>query len=262
MEVRTPRQVAELAAEVGATKAAAMSRPTRLALMSVMAGCYIALGGTLSLVTGFGFPGWTADNPALQKLVSGATFPLGLILVVVLGAELFTGNNALLIPAYMNRRATVGEVIRNWTVVYLGNFVGAVGFTWLFVDYVGLADADPWNSAIIGIGRAKVAMDWGVVLVKGIGANWCVCLAVWLALSGRTLIDKMAGCWFPVMAFVALGYEHSIANMFYIPLAMMQGADIGLWQAVRDNLIPATIGNIIGGALFVGCVHAWLHLRK
>ena len=105
-------------------------------------------------------------------------------------------------------------------------------------------------------------MSWGVVLLKGIGANWFVCLAVWLALSGKTLIAKMAGCWLPVMAFVALGYEHSIANMFFIPAGMFEGANISITQAIINNFIPATIGNIIGGALFVGAIHAYLHLQK
>lgn len=262
MQVRTPAQVASLAADSGAAKASLIRQPGRLALLSILAGCYIALGGTLSLIAGFGFPELTAGNPSLQKLLSGATFPLGLILVVVLGAELFTGNNALLIPTFMQRRCTWLQVVANWTLVYIGNFIGAVGFTWLFVDYAGLVSAEPFHGAILRIGEAKLSMPWMVVFVKGIGANWCVCLAVWLALSGKTLIEKMAGCWFPVMAFVVLGYEHSIANMFYIPLAMMQGADLGVADSVIRNFIPATLGNIVGGALFVGCVHAWLHLKR
>ena len=100
------------------------------------------------------------------------------------------------------------------------------------------------------------------VMLKGIGANWCVCLAVWLALAGKTTLEKMAGCFLPVMAFVALGYEHSIANMFFIPLGMLEGAPVTAGTFVTANLIPATIGNILGGAIFVGCVNAWVHLRK
>ncbi len=98
------------------------------------------------------------------------------------------------------------------------------------------------------------------VFIKAIGANWCVCLAVWLALSGRTMLEKMAGCWLPVMAFVALGYEHSIANMFFIPCGMMEGADVSIADFVVRNLVPATLGNIAGGALLVGCIHAGIHL--
>lgn len=262
MDVRTPRQTADAALNAGLAKVGLHNDFPRLLLLAILAGAYIALGGTFSLIAGYGFPEAAAANPALQRLVSGATFPLGLILVVVLGAELFTGNNAMLIPAFMQRRYTWRAVAWNWTVVYIGNFIGAIGFTWLFVHLAGLTAADPYHSAILRIAQAKTSMPWGVVLIKGIGANWCVCLAVWLAMSGKTLLDKMAGCWFPVMAFVALGYEHSIANMFYLPAAMFAGSEVTVAEAVTANLIPATIGNIIGGALFVGCVHAWLHLHK
>lgn len=262
MDVRTPREVAEATVEIGVNKVNGMRSLWRLALLSVLAGCYIALGGTLSLIVGYGFPEATAGNPALQKLLSGAMFPIGLILVVILGAELFTGNNALLVPAFMRGRYGVGAVVRNWTLVYVGNFVGAVGFTWLMVYAVGLTAAEPWHGAIIRLAEMKVSMPWLTVFVKGIGANWCVCLAVWLALSGRSAIEKMVGCWLPVMAFVALGYEHSIANMFFIPLGMMEGAQVGVWEAVTANLVPATLGNIVGGAVFVGCVHAAVHLGR
>lgn len=261
MEVKTPKEVVHAALEIGAAKVEVSNgRVGRLSVLAMLAGAYIALGGVLSLIVGFGFPGVTADNPAMQRLFSGCVFPVGLILVVVLGAELFTGNNALLVPPFLGRRCSAMEVVKNWTLVYLGNFVGAFAFTYLMVYCCGLTSAEPYHSAIVKVAEAKVSMPWLTVFLKGVGANWCVCLAVWLALSGRTLLDKMAGCWFPVMAFVALGYEHSIANMFFIPLGMMEGADVGVWQSVWASFIPATIGNIVGGALLVGAIHARLHL--
>lgn len=263
MQIRTPREITEAAAAAGAAKAKlTVSSTPRLLLASVLAGAYIAFGGTLSLIIGFGFPEITAANPSLQKLLSGCMFPIGLILVVVLGAELFTGNNALLIPSYARRSHGFGTVARNWTLVYLGNFVGAVLFTYLMVYSCGLTATDPYGSAIRGIAEAKVSMPWLTVLLKGVGANWCVCLAVWLALSGKTFFEKALGCWLPVMAFVALGYEHSIANMFFIPLGMLEGAEVGAWEAIWCNFIPATIGNIIGGALLVGAVYTYLHEIK
>ena len=105
-------------------------------------------------------------------------------------------------------------------------------------------------------------MSWLTVFLKGIGANWFVCLAVWLAMSGRSLVGKIIGCWLPVMVFVALGYEHSIANMFFIPLGMMEGADITLSQAIINNFIPATLGNIAGGAIFVGGIYSYINLQR
>lgn len=263
MDVKTPKEVAEAALAAGVAKVnISNGNFGRLTVLAMLAGAYIALGGVLSLVAGFGFPGVTADNPAMQRLLSGCVFPIGLILVVVLGAELFTGNNALLIPALISRRCTVGDVVKNWALVYLGNLAGALAFTCLMVYGCRLTASEPYHSAIVNIAQAKVSMPWVVVFLKGIGANWCVCLAVWLALSGRSLLDKMAGCWLPVMAFVALGYEHSIANMFFIPLGMLEGADVGVIESILRNFIPATLGNIVGGALLVGAVYGGLNLSR
>ena len=133
MDLRTPPEVIEATLKAAEAKVATGRSLPRLLTLSVLAGAYIALGGILSVIVGYGFPGLTESNPALQRLLSGAMFPIGLILVVVLGAELFTGNNALLIPAFMSRRCTAADVARNWTLVYLGNFVGAILFTWLMV---------------------------------------------------------------------------------------------------------------------------------
>lgn len=260
MRLRTPKEITEATLDAGGAKVSLT--PATTIIQAIQAGAFIAFGGALSLIIGFGFPELTAGNPSLQRLLSGCMFPIGLILVVILGAELFTGNNALLMPGLMKRRFTAGDVLRNWVLVYAGNFVGAIAFCYLLVYSVGLTAAEPYHSSIIGMAQAKVSMPWMTVMLKGIGANWCVCLAVWLALAGKTTLEKMAGCFLPVMAFVALGYEHSIANMFFIPLGMMEGAEVTAGTFVTANLIPATIGNILGGAIFVGCVNAWVHLRK
>ncbi len=260
MQIKTPSETIEASIKSATSKIEnTIKHPGRLFVAAIAAGIFIAIGGILSLTVGFGFPGLTASNPALSKLLAGVMFPIGLILVVVLGAELFTGNNAMLIPAYMERHYGFGAVLANWGIVYVGNFVGAVAFTYFLVYLCGLTSSDPWHSAIIGIGVAKTSMPWGVVLLKGIGANWFVCLGVWLALAGHNLLEKALGCWLPVMAFVVLGYEHCIANMFYLPLSMFEGAPIAIGDCLWRNLLPATIGNIIGGALFVGSLHWYLH---
>lgn len=256
MPVKNPHDVIETAIDNGLKKTS--TKTPRLITLSILAGAYIALGGALSLIAGYGFPEAPA---ALQKIISGCVFPIGLILIVVLGGELFTGNNAMLVPAYIRGDYGAGAIIRNWTIVYFGNFAGALAFAWLMVYMAGLTSSDPYNSAIIKVAETKVSLPWLVVFLRGIGANWCVCLAVWLAMSGKRLAEKMIACWVPVMAFVALGYEHCIANMFFIPAGMLEGADVTIWQFVTANLIPATLGNIVGGALLVGCVHAYLHSR-
>lgn len=257
MQLKNPQQIIET------VRAAAEKKLSigvwRLIALSIMAGAFVALGGTLSVVAGYGFPQAAADNPAIQKLISGATFPLGLILVVVLGAELFTGNNAVLMPAVITGHRW-SSILSNWVIVWLGNFAGALIFTLLLVWGTGILAPQHYTDAIVGIAVTKTSMPWLQVFLRAIGANWCVCLALWLAFSGHSLTEKMAACWWPVMAFVVLGYEHSIANMFFIPAGMMAGAPVSISSLFVDNLIPATLGNIIGGALFVGCIYSWMHL--
>lgn len=260
MPVRTPAQTLEVATDAGLAKA---RRPIgRLAAGSILAGAFIALGGVLSLVIGFGFPQITAANPALQRLLSGFVFPIGLMLVVILGADLFTGNNALLVPPLARRQLSPMRVAVNWVEVWIGNFIGALLFAYFLVYIPGITSAQYYTDALTNMAIAKTSASFGVVFLKGIGANWCVCLAVWLALSGKRLLEKLIACQIPVMAFVILGYEHCVANMFFIPLAMMQGAPVDIATLFSANLLPATLGNIAGGALFVGALHYYLHKSK
>lgn len=233
------------------------THPVRTAALAGLGGIFISMGGLLSLLVSSGMPLLTDGNPGLSKLLAGASFPLGLILVVFMGAELFTGNNAHLIPAALSRRISPLFVIGHWAWVWLFNFVGSLFFVYFFIYLTGLVDADPFHSAIIDIAQKKTSQSFGVIFLKGIGANWLVCLAVWLGLTARDAAGRLLALWWPVMAFVVMGFEHSIANMFYIPLGMMQGANISLYNLFIDNLLPATLGNIIGGAFFVG---VWLTL--
>ena len=261
MSVNSPIDTLRLATDAGIAKATSRTFSRRV-VAAFLAGAYIALGGVLSIIIGFGFPEITAANPGLQRLLSGLVFPVGLMLVVVLGADLFTGNNALLVPPMMNRRLSPFVVVKNWAIVWCANFAGCLAVAYFLVYLTGLTAIEPYASSVAKIAVGKTSASFGVIFLKGIGANWCVCLAVWLALSGRRLGEKLLACEIPVMAFVALGYEHCIANMFFIPLAMMQGADITVGQLFVSNLIPATLGNIVGGALFVGAVHAYLNGRR
>lgn len=260
MKLLSPHEITSTALEAGRRKASLSA--SKLLIQSIQAGAFIGLGGILSLIVGFGFPELTSTNPSLQRLLSGLMFPIGLLLVVVLGAELFTGNNALLIPGFLNRSFGMKAIARNWIIVYIGNLIGAVAFAYFLVYAAGLTTAEPYHSAIVSMSTSKVSLPWLTIFVKAIGANWCVCLAVWLALSGHTLVDKMVGCFLPVMAFVILGYEHCVANMFFIPLGMMEGADITIGQFANANLVPATLGNIVGGAIFVGCVNSLVHISR
>lgn len=260
MQIRTPREISEAAASAGTAKAQLTHKSiSRLFWLSIMGGMFVSLGALLSVIIGYGFPGISSTNPAIQKFLTGLTFPVGLTLIVVLGAELFTGNNALLIPAFMRKTATWQTIIKNWTIVWIGNFAGAIIFTILFAWLPRTMDPAPYTDAIRTIAETKANLAPLTALLRGIAANWCVCLAIWLALSAKTLGGKVLGCWIPVATFAALGFEHSIANMFFIPCGMFYGANVTILQLFTGNLLIVTIGNIIGGALLVGTLHTTLH---
>lgn len=231
--------------------------PMQKFVRTLMAGAFIALGGILSVVASAGF----ADNPSAQKIVSGLAFPIGLLLTVVFGAELFTGNCAVLMPGAIRGRLSVGQVIGNLAAVWAGNFVGALAVVALMVMGSGLLDAAPFSSVIVKMADMKVSLDPMTAFWRGIGCNWLVCLAIWLALTSDSLVGKAVGCWIPVVAFVILGLEHSVANMFFIPAGMYVS---GCWDfaALVGNLLPVTLGNIVGGSLFVGCLATWLYRPK
>lgn len=253
--MKTPTQIFETALNAGTAKA---SLPWhRVFALAIVAGAYIALGGLLSIVAA-----GASDDVAVKRLLSAAVFPVGLILIVNLGGELFTGNNAVLMPPLISGRISFCRVISNWGIVWLGNFVGALALVAILVVGTGTLDAAPWHDAATGIAQAKTSMSWLSVFCRGIGANWCVCLAVWLALGVDTFGQKCLACWIPVAAFVALGWEHCIANMFFIPCGIALGADVSCTDMLLSNLLPATLGNIIGGALFVGSVFALLYRPK
>ena len=267
----SPSEIARLVEEKGVTRAKAPVA-TMLAL-GVLAGAFIALGGVFATVIGsqsdLGF------GPT--RLLMGVAFSLGLVLVIVAGAELFTGNN-LMVMSWVSRRITLRQLLQNWGIIYVGNFVGAISIA-AMVYY-----ADWWTqngnsvgATALATAKGKVNLSFEVVLLRGILANALVCLAVWLATSGRTLIDKVLGIIFPITAFVANGFEHSIANMYFLTLGLflseepevLQAAGLAVEDLSRltvplslNNLAAATLGNIVGGGLLVGAVYWFIYLRN
>ena len=249
------------AAETAASNKVAMPLP-RLILLGIAAGAYIALGGGLASFMASGMPGLTEGNPALTKLLSGAFFPIGLILIVLVGGELFTGNAAYMTVGVFRRKVSMGQLLWNWLLVWCANFLGALLCTYLFFELAfpgGLFASEPWHSTVVATGEAKAGLPWGEAFVRGIGANWLVCLALWLGNSSDSMLGKLVGLWWPIMTFVALGFEHSIANMFYLPIALFEGADFTLTDMLLGNLLPVTLGNIVGGGLFVALLYAYVY---
>jgi len=260
MPFRSPKSIVEAVCNEGVAKAR-LSLLKQLVL-GFLAGAFVAFGGLLAIAVGKGSPELARTNPGLAELASGAVFPLGFILVAVAGAELFTENCAVLIPTCLAGAAKWRGLLRNWVVVYVSNFLGSLFVTLFLAYWSGIANGGDLGKAAAGIAEAKVNLGWWQVFLRGIGCNWLVCLAVWLAVASDEVIGKIFGIWFPIMAFVTLGFEHSVANMFFIPLGMFNGANVSVSQFLWNNLVPSTLGNIIGGAGLVGGLYWWIYGRE
>jgi len=268
-----PPEIAKRAEEVGARKCRLPFWP--LLTLAILAGAFIALGAIFSTTVSAGTAGVLPFG--IIRLLSGVVFCLGLVLVVVGGAELFTGN-ALISMAWASGTVSTREVLRNWSIVYSGNLIGAVAtaiFLYLSRQYtfgggvVGLAALE--------IARAKTSLEFVQAVVLGILCNALVCLAVWLCLGARSTTDKILAIVFPISAFVAAGFEHSVANMYYIPLGLLIKTDTvfltTLGKSAADytsltwtnfflaNLLPVTLGNLIGGVMLVGLTYWFIYLR-
>jgi formate/nitrite transporter len=262
--------MAEKAAQAGVRKAQAGF--TSLFALGVLAGAFIAIGGMFSTVSTAGAAGMLPYG--VIRVIAGLAFGLGLIMVVVGGAELFTGNT-LIVMAFASGKVSLTALLRNWAIVYTSNFVGAVltaGLVFVTGHYTAGQGSVGLN--ILAIGEAKTALAFVPALAMGILCNTLVCMAVWLCFSARTTTDKIMAIMMPIAAFVAASFEHSIANMYFIPLALFvkDGAPSAFWELIQKtpadyphltwanfgaNLVPVTIGNIIGGAVMVGLVY-WL----
>ena len=254
LDAFAPREIAARVSEVGVGKARLPLLTTLL--LAVLAGAFIGLGALMyTLVASDASLGFAAE-----RLLGGLAFSLGLILVTVAGAELFTGNN-LLAMAWASRRISTTELLRNWLVVCVANFVGASGLA-LLVALSGQAtmNAGAVGQAAIAIAVAKAQLPIGELFFRGVLCNLLVCMAVWMALAGRSVTDKVLAIVFPITAFVAAGFEHSIANMYFFPLAMVLGAPLGAWDLAR-NLGVVIAGNIIGGSVLVALVYWVIYLR-
>ena len=233
-----PAEIAALIETAGVAKAALPLH--RLATLAILAGAFIGFGSAFWCIAMAGIdPGY---GPA--RVLGGAVFALGLILVIVGGAELFTGN-ALMVMAAVDRRVTLGSLLRNWGTVYAGNLIGAVGLALAF-GFSGLLDG-PMGETAARAAAAKASLSPLEAFVRGALCNALVCLAVWLSFAARTATDKIRAVLWPVAGFVAIGLEHSVANMFLFPAGLWAGATAPL-SGVISNLFWVTLGNIVGGA--------------
>ncbi len=260
MSLYTPSEIIKEASKLAIAKDKYSVK--KILILSFLAGAYIAFGSMLAILLGGGFPELSKENPGLSKFLFGAAFPVGLMMVVMAGAELFTGNNAYFIPNVLSGRQKWHAPLKNWVLVYIGNFIGCLFIAYFITHLTEVLSHEPWSKMINDIAITKTSNPFYKTFLKGIGANWLVCLALWMGMSAQHTSGKILGIWWPVMTFVALGFEHSIANMYFIPLAIIEGADITWKVFFIKNLIPATLGNIVGGAFFVGTLYWYAYDKE
>lgn len=267
----TTGEILEKVSDSGIAKAE--GKTSRLLIWALLAGAYIAFGAQASQMVSFNLLA-DPDSLGVGRLVSAAVFPVGLMMVVLCGAELFTGN-CLMIIGVLDRKIRISGMLRNWVLVYLGNFLGALLVVALMKS-TGLWETGSGllGASVIKTAQAKVQLSFGQAFVRGILCNWLVCLAVWMSTGARETVSKIFAIWFCIGLFVISGFEHSIANMYFIPAGIAAAADSGLAQLAGcdvsvltvgnfliKNLLPVTLGNILGGGLFVGMVY-WFTGRK
>ena len=271
LDALPPAEVARKAEFVGVTKAG--METFNVFVLSVLAGAFIAMGAIFATTVAAG----GSELPyGVVRLLAGLTFSLGLILVVVAGAELFTGNN-LIVMGWASRRVSTALLLENWTIVWVGNFVGA--FATAFIVYVSgqyTFGGGAVGQTALSIAEAKTSLGFVEAIALGMLCNALVCLAIWLTYGAHTTTDKVLAIIPPIAAFVAAGFEHSVANMYFISIGLLIERDEGFVASLQpppdlselnwasfflDNLLPVTIGNIIGGAVMVGAVYWLVYLR-
>jgi len=270
MEKRFLAPAAIADAMIGVGKGKCSLKTSQMLLLGIFAGAYIAFGAFAC-----GMVSHSVENVGLSKFVGAAVFPVGLMLVVMCGAELFTGNN-LIAVAYLNKDVTMNQMLKNWVVVYIGNFIGSLLIAYMIIGSGLLTTSGgALGATAIKVASAKVSLTFGQAVIRGILCNILVVLAVWFAVGAQDFISKIWACWFPIMLFVLAGFEHSIANMYFIPVGIMAKANAQFAQVsgltaealaninwgtfLVNNIIPVTIGNVIGGAVIVSWVYWYVY---
>ena len=264
----SPAEIVDAVIDTGVKKVKRTS--IQMLVLGMMAGAFIAFGAYVSTVAIHAFP---VENSGLSSLLQGAVFPVGLILVLVAGADLFTGNN-LIFLGVLEGKITKKEMLKNWILVYIGNLLGSLVFAWLiYMSGLFSATEGLLGAVHVEVAANKATLPFVEAFFRGILCNFAVCLAVWMGIGAKDMVGKAIASWFPIMAFVAGSFEHSIANMYYIPAGILAKQESSVqailsldtmtgvnWTALLNNLIPVTMGNIVGGAVIIAGAY-WLIFR-
>lgn len=266
---KTPKNTILVVIKAGAAKA--LQPWNHTFILGIMAGVYLSMAAASAVIIAalLAAPVATYDgvnngtmnaSPGMGRLALGVFFPSALFLIVIAGGELFTGNVMYLSSAFYGKKAGLPQLAKSWFFSYFGNLVGCLMVAYFLLDLTEIMTGDTnIRNFIRNMAVAKVNYGWGAVLLKGIGCNMMVCLALWNAISAEDVIGKFIGIWCPLFIFVVIGFEHCIANMLYIPLGIMSGSTATTADFIGKNLVPVTIGNIIGGLLFGGIQYFVFH---
>ncbi|MEI7795485.1 MAG: formate/nitrite transporter family protein [Methylococcaceae bacterium] len=264
-----PKEIAERIEQISVSKST--MDLSKIFVLALLAGAFIAFASVFYTVVVHN----STLSPGLTRLIGGLSFCLGLILVIVAGAELFTGNN-LLIMAYVDKKITLKQIAANWGVAFVGNLIGSLGVVFLiYLSDQWLMTGGAVGAKAVLIANEKVNLSFTAAFARGILCNALVCLAVWLCFACHSVTDKIFAIIFPVTAFVTMGFEHSVANMYFIPAGIVAQYNPEIMKVVGDvdvshlnfmgfiaNLLPVTLGNIVGGSVFVGMVYWFIYLKK
>ncbi|GAB7342557.1 hypothetical protein MBLNU457_g0734t1 [Dothideomycetes sp. NU457] len=249
-----------LIAQAGVTKA---KLPwVDLIVKSFLGGVYISMGALFDLIVQGGAPGLRASSPSLATLLGGLVFPVGFVLILLTNMELATSNMFSMAFSTLARKTTLYDLGRNWVVSYIGNLCGCLFFAGILTWWADIFTTDAEIAYVVSQAEGRVNINWGYNFSRAIGCNWLVGIALYMGTSGRDNVSKIYGIFVPITTFVVLGYQHCIANFFLIPIGMFYGTNFGVGKFIYNSVIPVTLGNIIGGAFFMGFSHWLLYGRE
>ncbi|KAK3314475.1 Formate/nitrite transporter-domain-containing protein [Apodospora peruviana] len=257
----TPAQTLELVSRAGARKG--RTKPHIVFISAVSGGCMVgfAVAAFLAVVTA---PWYQENAPGFIRMIGALIFPSGLVMIVLTGAELFTGTTMFTTVAVLHGRLSVWRMLLHWFLCFWGNFAGSLFVTLIIFGYGGGFDSPPYRDQVIATATSKqVTPSFHQIFLRGIGCNWLVCMAIYLGMQAKDINSKIVAMWWPIFAFGAAGLEHVVANMSFIPLAIFHGTpDLSIGLYIWKGIIPSGLGNIIGGALFCGVYYWWIFIYR
>lgn len=267
MKVNSPEKIVKLLTDAGIKKD--KKSTINLLILGFLAGAFIAFGGlvAIKIASGLSDEIWGS----ISTLIFASLFPIGLIIIIFTGSELATGNMTTQPLAWFSGNINFKDVIKNWTLVFIANIIGSLFVAYFFAYLSGILTAGNQASYVVNLANSKVSLNWFEAFLRGVGCNWLVGLAIWFSFASDSILGKIAGIWWPIMTFVAIGFEHSIANAFFIPAGLIIGNSASYtgpilnasWSSfLMNNLIPVTLGNIIGAAVFVSLTSWYVYSNK